>query len=148
MPRKTTPTKTKSHVKSKNPNPPGRVGYEPVVRYSALCMIIAGNSPNMIAEALGVSYQTIYSWKKNLRGELEKLSEENRTQIQLSLFTTILKSQAALQAQLDVFTDKEWLRKQPAQELATLHGVVHDKSIRLLEAFAPDPSQDQELDDQ
>jgi hypothetical protein len=39
-----------------------------------------------------------------------------------------------LQLQADVVSDKEWLKKQPADALAILHGVLADKAIRLLEA--------------
>ena len=40
-----------------------------------------------------------------------------------------------LRKQLVVFGDTEWLKKQSAGEMAVLHGVCVDKTVRLLEAL-------------
>ena len=44
-----------------------------------------------------------------------------------------------LSAQARTFADESWLRKQDASELAVLHGVLADKTIRILEALAESP---------
>ncbi len=36
---------------------------------------------------------------------------------------------------VEFFRDEDWLYKQDASELTVLHGVVSDKTIRLLEAL-------------
>ncbi len=43
-----------------------------------------------------------------------------------------------LAAQSAVFADEEWLKKQSASEVAVLHGVIIDKTVRLLEALGPE----------
>ena len=42
-----------------------------------------------------------------------------------------------LKAQSDVFADPEWIRQQDASEMAILHSVLTDKTVRLLEALGP-----------
>ncbi len=42
---------------------------------------------------------------------------------------------ATLREQAIVFRDPVWVRRQDAAALATLHGVMTDKAVRLLEAF-------------
>lgn len=40
-----------------------------------------------------------------------------------------------LTRQLELFGDLEWLRQQPASEVATLHGVAVDKVVRILASW-------------
>lgn len=42
-----------------------------------------------------------------------------------------------LKAQSEVFADPEWLKEQSASEATMLHGVITDKTVRLLEAMGP-----------
>jgi hypothetical protein len=42
-----------------------------------------------------------------------------------------------LEAQARAFRDPAYLARQPAGELAVLHGVLADKLIRILSAFEP-----------
>jgi hypothetical protein len=41
-----------------------------------------------------------------------------------------------LQIQAEAFSDKQWLAKQDASDVAVLHGVMTDKAVRLLEAMS------------
>lgn len=115
---------------------PGRGGYDATVRWAVIAALLAGQAPNAVAVDFGMSPDTVKRWKDNLRDEVQKLPEEHRTEISINLFITIVKSQKAIQAQLDVFSDGEWLRKQTADGVALLHGIIHDKQLRLLEALS------------
>lgn len=54
------------------------------------------------------------------------------------LYEYLTASLRALRVQAEIFADREWLSKQPADELAILHGVGTDKVIRLLESIRVD----------
>ena len=131
-----------SEAPAKKPRKPrkenlGRAGHPAVVRWAVLAALLSGDSQERIAQLFDIDQGTVSRWKKNLREELGKLAQEQREQVELNIFITILKTQHAIQSQLDVFSDTQWLKRQPAEELGILHGILHDKSIRLLEALTP-----------
>lgn len=107
------------------------------VRWAVIAAILAGETQQRIAEMFDIDQSTVSRWKSNIREELAKMSQEQRDQIEINIFITIIKTQHAIQAQLNVFSDPQWLKRQTAAELGILHGILHDKSIRLLEAIAP-----------
>lgn len=121
---------------------PGRAGHPVAVRWAVLAALLAGETQERIAQLFDIDQSTVSRWKKNIREELGKLAQEQREQIELNIFITILKTQHAIQSQLDVFTDPQWIKRQSAEELGILHGILHDKSIRLLEALVPAESND------
>lgn len=40
--------------------------------------------------------------------------------------------------------DENWIRKQPASEIAVLFGVISDKTFRILEALPDDEEEEEE----
>lgn len=97
--------------------------------------LLAGDKPAVIAEEEGVSYSTVsrckaaipYDVLEKMDGErVEMISDLIMTQLETGLEGSIA---IARQAQ-----DEDWRKSQTAAHLATLYGVITDKSIRLLEA--------------
>lgn len=112
-------------------------GYPVEIRWAAIAAILAGETQERIAQLFDIDQSTVSRWKKNIREELANMATEQREQIEINIFITIVKTQHAIQAQLNVFSDPQWLKRQSAAELGILHGILHDKSIRLLEALSP-----------
>lgn len=99
----------------------------------ALALLVLGSSVAEVSEKLQIPSRTISEWKALLPEQVA----EGRPKKELieDLFGQYLeKSLLAILAQLDVISDPNWIRSQTAGELATLHGVVFDKSVRVFDA--------------
>ena len=102
-----------------------------------MAALLAGQAINDVATQYHVPATTIRSWKSRQSGDsVATVATDKKAQIGELLLDYLAAALSALRAQTDVFADKEWLKKQPANELAVLHGVVTDKTIRLLEALS------------
>ena len=108
------------------------------LRSKAIAMFLLGHSPEYVVKELKVNINTARSWHLRRREILSReLREFYSSTIEMNLFQTIVESQEAMLAQLKVMKDAQWIRKQSAHDLAVLHGITHDKVIRLLEAAQP-----------
>lgn len=115
--------------------PRQRISKNDSVRPKAYALLLQGHTPSYVAEEVGVSVDTVKYWKKTLMPTITaSMREEWAQEIERNLYRTILMAQLAMMKQLEVMSDEEWIRKQTAHDLAILHGVTHDKGIRLLEA--------------
>jgi transposase-like protein len=82
----------------------------------------------------GISVNTVKTWKLRSRAgsAVEPLKKERIGEMVAAYLEANLQ---ALTAQAYVASDPQYIEKQPAESLAVLHGVMADKSIRLLEAL-------------
>jgi len=100
----------------------------------ALAMFSTGSSVAEVVTKLRVPKQTASDWKKLLP---EPETGQNRTKREIveNLYGEYLEETLrTLLAQLKACADPEWIKKQSAAELATLHGVFFDKSVRVYDA--------------
>jgi argininosuccinate lyase len=112
-------------------------------RAQVMAALLAGQGINEIAEAYHLPARTIRQWsgqdeqfaevRQQKRASLDELINEYVEEV----FTT-------LSVQARHFRDLAWLKNQPANEAAVLHGVLTDKAIRILSAAEPvnDPAPD------
>ena len=99
----------------------------------ALAMMMLGASVQEISDKLAIPKQTISEWRAYLPAELGQVRTK-KEDVEDLLGQYLEKSLRAILAQLDVIGDPDWIRTQTAGELATLHGVVFDKSVRVYDA--------------
>lgn len=104
-------------------------------------------SPAAVAAKHGLKPATVRQWKsRELPEQLPidvTLVTRKKQRIGALMLEYLEASLNALTAQAYVASDPEYINKQPASELAILHGVIADKSVRLVEALqhgAPDPA--------
>lgn len=130
--------------------------YGDEVKAAVFAALLAGQSVSEVARTYNIPEGTIKSWRKrngitqmqrDLIGDALDATEDAtgatvapesatiKKQIGDELLKLVALNIHALQAQAEVFTDKEWLKKQDASALAVLNGVGHDKLFRILEAF-------------
>lgn len=106
-------------------------------------------SPSAVAAKHGIKRATIYKWIE--RGEpLARTDASDVVQIKKARIGALMleyleAAMNALTAQAYVTSDPDYINRQPAGELAILHGVIADKSVRLVEALhgdepSPDPT--------
>lgn len=104
--------------------------------------MLAGQSISSVAREYQIPKGTVSEWKAKateiVRGR--DVTDPKRDRIGQLVMKYLEKSLEALIAQVEVFAEKDYLRKQDASELAVLHGVGVDKVFRIAEALAPKES--------
>jgi transposase-like protein len=133
--------------------------YDPQVKASVLAEIATGESIRKASANHGVNPSTASRWAHEtpppapiaqpFEGTLiaapvatplqsdatQKSAREMREMVEGRLYGYMLASIDTLEAQVRLFGDTEWLRRQPAGDLGQLHFVVADKTARLLAAY-------------
>lgn len=111
------------------------------VRAAALADLVF-MAPAAVAAKYGLKPATVRQWKSLERPTELALSEVDPSVITLKkqrigalMMEYLEASLNALAAQAYVTSDPNYIVKQPADQLAILHGVIADKSIRLVEAL-------------
>lgn len=100
-------------------------------------------SPSAVAAKYGIKRATVYKWierEEHIISDLAPLSnvvELKKARIGALIVEYLEANLNALTAQAYVTSDPAYINRQPAGELAILHGVFADKSVRLLEALQP-----------
>ena len=109
--------------------------YDDNRKAQVLAALLTGQSISQVAREYNIPVGTVKYWSANR----EKVIDENPTTkaaIGDLLLEYLKETLITVTAQQRHFRNEEWLNKQDASELAVLHGVSVDKSIRLLEALA------------
>ena len=105
-----------------------------------MAALLTGQSVGAIADQYHLPRGTVSSWKNRATG-LQSVADVADTATQKreigNLVLEYLRANLeTLHNQVRLFGNEEWLRQQPAGEVAVLHGILTDKAIRLLEALA------------
>ena len=101
-----------------------------------MAALLEGQSISHVSKEYRIPRGTVAGWSAGLRKEgVSGVSDEKRKEIGELLVEYLRANLNALRSQAEVFTDRDWLLKQGASEAATLHGVMTDKAVRLIEAF-------------
>lgn len=106
-------------------------------------------APAAVAAKYGLKRSTVNGWKSLERPGSDLLTMGDATLISVKkqrigalMLEYLEASLNALAAQAYVTSDPNYIAKQPADQLAILHGVIADKSIRLVEALHRSESSD------
>lgn len=113
-----------------------RKQYSNEQRATVMAALLTGQSISQVAREYKMPRGTVSRWA----GELDRPKnhdEPQKKEIGDLLLGYVAESIKTLTAQVKAVGDAEWVKKQPASEIAVLHGVIADKTIRLLEALAP-----------
>lgn len=96
-------------------------------------MLVLGASVQEVSDKLAVPKQSVSRWRELLPENVGQPGTKKEV-IEDLLGQYLEATLRANLAQLKVFTDESWIRTQTAGELATLHGVIFDKAVRILDA--------------
>ena len=113
-----------------------RVHYPEATKAAVMAALLEGQSVNQVAKDFDIPKGTVSGWKRKSTDGVAPLTTQKRERIGELLFSYLATALETLEAQARMFKDEDWLKKQNAADVAVLHGVVTDKSIRLLEALA------------
>lgn len=109
--------------------------YPDEVRAAVLSALLAGQSINSVAREYNIPPGTISNWKN--RPGIPTNGIQKRSEAIGDLLVQYLRTNlATLEKQAEFFGDEDWLRQQSASDAAVLHGVMTDKSVRLIEAMS------------
>lgn len=116
------------------------------VQAQVMASLLAGQGVSEVAAEYNLPDSTVSDLKKRVDEEFGDLRNKNKGErIEGLLFDYLTTTLATLKNQAEIAGEREYVFKQPADSLAVLHGVMADKSIRLLEAIerarAPVPPQ-------
>jgi hypothetical protein len=101
-----------------------------------MAALLTGQGVNEVAREYNLSKSVVSRIKNSLAPEiLEQLEPKNKgEQIETLLYEYLTATLQTLKKQAEIVGERKYVTKQPAGELAVLHGVMADKGIRLLEA--------------
>jgi transposase-like protein len=111
--------------------------YPDETKAAVMAALLAGQNVSEIAEKYKIPKATLRSWKSRQENYgVANVATQKKEKIGDMLIDYLSASLITLKAQVEFFKNEEWLKKQDASAVATLHGVTTDKAIRLLEALS------------
>ena len=100
-----------------------------------MAALLAGQGVNEVSREYDLPKATVSRLKSSLtHQELERIGTKKGEEIEVLLFDYLSATLRTLKIQAEIVSEREYVLQQPADSLAVLHGVMADKSIRLLEA--------------
>ncbi len=110
--------------------------HDPNVKAAVVAALLAGQSISFVAKQYNLPRSTVANWAGSKRSMLsDKSADNDRQEVTNLLFDLLRANLRALIAQAEVSAEKDYLRKQSGENLALLQGVLHDKTVRMLEAM-------------
>lgn len=103
---------------------------------AVIAALLAGQGVTEVATHYNVDKSLVSRWKAGITPEQrQRIATKKQADFGDLLATYLQETLATLTAQAVFFRNETWLNKQPAADVAVLHGVCADKAIRLLEAI-------------
>lgn len=103
-----------------------------------MAALLTGQGVSQIAEEYELPKQTVSDWMSSLSAdEIGRVRTKKAERITGLLLEYVNQNLETLAAQSRIAGSPEYVKAQPASELATLHGVIADKTIRILAALEP-----------
>lgn len=100
-----------------------------------MAALLTGQGVSEIARQFGINKSTVSKMRSRIPHEtLDQLKEQKVYDFGTQLAQYLDTALTTLKKQAEFFADEKWLEKQSASEAAVLHGVIADKTIRLLQA--------------
>jgi len=113
--------------------------YSDETRAQVMAALLAGQAITAVAKEYQLPRSTVGKWRQQLAGrvhvDVEQKSAADGPTLDDLLQRYVETNLATLKKQSEFVRDSKWLTRQSASELAVLHGVLADKTLRILEAY-------------
>ena len=123
--------------------------YSEETKAAAMAALLQGQSVCSVAKEYKVPKGTVSGWRKrafNAANGVVGSATQKKERIGELLIEYISTSLETLKKQAKAFGNEKWLKEQEASQAAVLHGVIADKTIRLLEALSGPEDDTEKLD--
>jgi len=112
-------------------------------RAAVTAALLAGQGVGEVATCYQIDKSLVSRWRKELVATgVQQLQPKTRDELESLLMNYVRQNLKTLAAQSEVAGREDYIKKQPASELAVLHGVMADKTFRILSALQPEPEQE------
>jgi transposase-like protein len=112
--------------------------HPPEVKAAVMAALLAGQGISQVARQFHLAKTTVENWKCALGPEkLVCTSTKTRDEIGAQIGELIVVNLKALRAQSEWVGQERFLEKQLASELATLYGIIADRTFQILAALRP-----------
>lgn len=119
--------------------PRGARPHSDETKAAVMAALLTGQAIGEVARQYRISENTVRAWRNATGlGGTQPVAVEKRLELDDLITQYVRETLTTLAVQAQFFRDTTWLKHQPANELAVLHGVTADKAIRILEAYRPD----------
>jgi transposase-like protein len=116
-------------------------------RARVLAALLLGSGVMEISRELDLPESSVRNYKRTLTSEqLAEVNARKGQRLDDLVFDYLQENLTTLRAQSKLLRDESYVTQQPAGEMATLHGVMADKTVRLLEAVAGQPLPTRQLE--
>ena len=105
---------------------------------AVMAALLEGQSISTVAAGYKIPPGTVKRWRSDSKHFSEPVEPQKKEEIGNLLLDYLKENLVTLHEQSQHFRNKAWLDGQSAADLAVLHGVLADKSVRLLEALGAD----------
>lgn len=115
-----------------------RNSYDADTKAAVMAALLTGQAVSKVAEEYDIPEGTVKGWKSKAKEALgADVPTQKKEEIGALLLEYVRENLQTLQEQtVGTFRNTKWLEQQTAADLAVLHGVLTDKTVRLLEAMA------------
>lgn len=105
-------------------------------RAAVMAALLAGQGVSEVAKAHEVSKATVSRLRKGISAQkLEQVETKKRADFESLIIDYVATNLRTLKAQSEEAARPSFIRQQNASDLAVLHGVLTDKTIRILSVF-------------
>jgi transposase-like protein len=103
---------------------------------AAMAALLSGQGVGQVAREYNLPKSTVSRWnREKATVPLDGTQKKEISDLIMDYLRTLLEAQIS---QAEFTKNHKWLSKQPANEIAVLHGVQNDKLFRLIEALRKD----------
>lgn len=102
-------------------------------RAAVIAAVHQGESVKSVSRKFGIGAATVRRWRD--AAGVATFVPQKGPDLGVLVARYLAAGLEALEAQARLFGDADWAKRQPAGELAVLHGVLADKLIRVLAAL-------------
>lgn len=114
------------------------MAHDPQIKAQVMGALLAGQGVAEVAKQFGLDKSVVSRWSKKIPlQKLQQIATQKQQNFEELILEYVGSAVRALQAQVEEASRPEYIKKQSASELATLHGIVADKLFRILSALEP-----------
>lgn len=114
--------------------------HPPEVKAAVMAALLTGQSVSEVATAYSLDVSVVSRWRKRLSSTtLQEVASKRADDLESLLMDYVRTNLETLKAQSEIVRERAYVEKQSASEIAVLHGVLADKTFRVLSSYQPEP---------